>query len=207
MRHAIQTATLFPLLLALAAGPGDAAEKTNTVDSVGGSGYVMNGATRPELTLVRGHSYLFQASAAPSFHPLKLSTSATGGGGTSIFTNKVTGPQPCCGSGCSATSFVFAPDSTTPDLLYYQCNVHQNLGNKVHIVNPPAFSGFTETNGLIGLTFASAYSTTASVQRATDLFSNDWLTVQTLTSTPGSISTTISNTSATEFYRILTPLP
>ncbi|KAF6018950.1 hypothetical protein EB796_022771 [Bugula neritina] len=31
------------------------------------------------------------------------------------------------------TDFVFTPDSSTPDLLYYQCYTHKSLGWKVHV--------------------------------------------------------------------------
>ncbi|XP_067928639.1 protein Skeletor, isoforms B/C-like [Watersipora subatra] len=31
------------------------------------------------------------------------------------------------------TEFVFTPDSSTPDILYYQCYTHESLGWKVHV--------------------------------------------------------------------------
>ena len=190
-----------------AAAVSFAADKTFTAS---GGPYTVNSTAQPILTLVRGKSYLFNAAAVTTTHPFKLTTNSVGGSGTTIYTNNVAGAQPVCSGGgpCQATTFIFSPDSTTPDTLYYECNVHQNYGNQIRVVNPPAqTSASLLTNGLIGITFTNAYSTTAAVQRATDLFSNNWFTIQTITTAPGGITITVTNDLPVQHFRITTPLP
>jgi len=185
-----------------------AAEKTNTVTGAStASGFSLNGDLKPVLTLVRGHSYQFTGSANTSLHPFKLSTSSSGGFGTDIYTNSVSGAQPVCNSGCSGVSFVFTPGDATPDVVYYQCNVHQNMGNQIRIVNPPQISSLMLTGGLIGITFTNAYASTVTVQRATNLFSNDWVSIQAVTSAPGSVSINVTNEFPVQLIRATTPLP
>lgn len=188
--------------------PAFPAEKTNTVTAADTfAGFSLNGATRPVLTLVRGHSYQFTGSANTSLHPFKLSTSSSGGFGSDIYTGNVSGAQPVCNAGCSGTSFVFSPGAATPDLVYYQCNQHQNMGNQIRIVNPPQMTSLMLTGGLIGITFTNAYGTTATVQRAADLFSNAWVTIQTITAAPGVVSLVVTNPPPMQHLRATTPLP
>lgn len=188
----------------LAALTALAADRAYTITD----GYTFDSTTRPILTLVRGRSYLFNAASVSTIHPFKLTTSSTGGSSPN-YTNNVTGAQPICsgGSFCFGTSFVFAPDSNTPDTLYYQCNIHQNLGNQIRVVNPPQMSSLMFTGGLIGITFTNAYGTTATVQRATDLFSNTWVTIQTITAAPGVVSLVVTNLPPMQHLRATTPLP
>lgn len=192
-----------------AALPAVAADKTSAVTSASFPsplGFSLNGAFKPVLTLVRGQRYEFVASVNNTVHPFKLTTSATGGAGSPIYTNLVTGSQPAC-SGCGNTSFVFAPDATTPDLIYYQCNVHANMGNEIRVVDPPRHTALGLSNGFIGVTFTNAYGTTAAVQRATDLFVGDWVTIQTVTAAPGPVQLALTNDAASHLLRVVTPLP
>ena len=196
-------------LLACLVQVSGAADKTSSVTGASfpsPAGFSLNGSFKPVLTLVRGHRYEFVASVNNTIHPFKLTTIASGGAGTSIYTNLVQGAQPAC-SGCGNTSFVFAPDATTPDRLYYQCNVHANMGNEIRVVDPPRHTQLGFSNGFIGVTFTNAYHTTATVQRATDLFANDWVTIQTVTAAPGPVELAFTNDAALHALRVVTPLP
>jgi plastocyanin len=89
--------------------------------------YVVNGTPRPELTLTRGTTYTFSVNA--SGHPFIITTSSTGGPSAPEDVAGVTG------EGAAVGTVTFTPDTSTPDAMYYQCEVHTGMGNAIHVVN------------------------------------------------------------------------
>jgi len=95
-------------------------------------GYVIDGDQGAELTLVRGETYTFQMSNVAALHPFYISTSASGGdGGASAYDDGVTGNG---ASGNAALTFEVPMDA--PDLLWYQCMNHGQMGWQLVITNP-----------------------------------------------------------------------
>ena len=99
-------------------------------------GYIIDGVEGPELTLFRGVLYTFNVSAFS--HPFHITLSPVG---TFSFTPIMDGVTVVTGG--TVTGFdvqigtlTFEPSAVTPDLLYYQCGLHQNLGWKINIISP-----------------------------------------------------------------------
>jgi len=96
---------------------------TLTVVNQGSSGYLFNGGPlNAVLTLCRGNKYTF-AINAPG-HPFYIRTST----GTS-FTTGITGAHTAAGD------LVFDVPPTAPDMLFYQCDVHETMTGVVLIVD------------------------------------------------------------------------
>jgi hypothetical protein len=110
-------------------------------------GYTLNGVQGKELTFVRGITYSFSV-LAPG-HPVVISSSSVGGSANtaSVITSGVTN------SGTTSGTLTFTPNATTPALVYYQCNVHANMGYKIHIVDQL-------TDGDLSSCMAGSYSLT-----------------------------------------------
>lgn len=137
---------LLPLVLLLALPTGQAQDDTFTVTvetktsdhPYNGQGwpegYVIDGDQGAELTLVRGETYEFQMSGVSALHPFYISTSSAGGdGGASAYDDGVTGNG---ASGNSTLTFTIPMDA--PDLLWYQCMNHGQMGWRLTITNPVA---------------------------------------------------------------------
>tara|TARA_R110001583_G_scaffold25760_6_gene93111 strand:+ start:27156 stop:27617 length:462 start_codon:yes stop_codon:yes gene_type:complete len=90
-------------------------------------GYTIDGEEGKELTLTRGTTYTFGVNT-PS-HPFYISTSTVGNGAGEV-TDGVTNSMTTNGT------LSFTPNGNHPDLLYYQCGVHDNVGWKINIVDP-----------------------------------------------------------------------
>jgi hypothetical protein len=89
-------------------------------------GYVINGVQGMELTLVRGTTYTFGIDTPG--HPFYLTTDPVGGAGApGEITAGVTGSLVDVGT------LTFTPGASTPNLIYYQCGVHQYMGWKIDI--------------------------------------------------------------------------
>lgn len=89
-------------------------------------GYVINGIQGDELTLVRGTTYTFSIDTPG--HPFYLTTDPVGGAGApGEITTGVTGSLTDVGT------LTFTPGASTPNLIYYQCGVHQYMGWKINI--------------------------------------------------------------------------
>ena len=94
-----------------------------------GNGYVIDGMQGKELTLIRGLTYSFSI-LAPG-HPFFISTSLTGG--PSNLASEVT--HGVVNSMITNGTLFFTPDNTHPNLLYYQCAAHNNMGWKINIID------------------------------------------------------------------------
>jgi hypothetical protein len=99
-----------------------------------GNGYTIDGVEGKELTLVRGVTYTFDATMVGGSHPFYITDDANGGGGGAgtQYTTPVVG-----------TMIMFTPTAAMPNLLYYQCSNHSNMGWKINLVTPTSASDLT----------------------------------------------------------------
>lgn len=93
------------------------------------AGYVIDGEEANELTLVRGATYTFQMEDIPGIHPFYISTSEAGGG-AEVFEEGVEG-----NFATGDDVLTFTVPLAAPDLLWYQCQVHQFMGWRLNIVD------------------------------------------------------------------------
>lgn len=113
------------------------AEKDNTHPFYGqGSkiGLLVDGVQGKALALTRGVEYTFNVNTGPQ-HDFYFSTSSVGQGASTL-TDGVAGQFTYRGA------VTIAPGVSTPDVIYYQCRNHRNMGGKIHVVDkgkaPPA---------------------------------------------------------------------
>ena len=96
------------------------------------SGFVVDGDQGMELFLVRGTTYSFSISSGG--HPFAFNPGPIGAGvapASYPASNGITGTP--TGNG----TVTFTPNASYPDLIYYVCNAHQNMGWKINISDPP----------------------------------------------------------------------
>ncbi|WP_165358907.1 SdrD B-like domain-containing protein [Spirosoma sordidisoli] len=116
-------------------------------------GLAIDGIQGKELTLVRGVTYTFTVNTPG--HPFVFTTSPVGGFANTSQNITV---------GVTSGSLTFTPTAATPDLIYYNCDVHDNMGWKVNVVDAQANGVLTQAmNGIYSLTVtdATGCSTTA----------------------------------------------
>ena len=96
--------------------------------TVSGGNYLLDGVTKPALTLYRGFTYTFDQSAGTNAgHQIVFKTAAGGSSYTTGVTTTGTAGQ----AGAKTT---IAITSTTPDSLYYSCSSHgDSQGNTITI--------------------------------------------------------------------------
>ena len=90
-------------------------------------GFAANGIQGKELVVVRGETYTFKVDTNVQ-HDFYLSTSPRGRGAGTL-ANGVKGNFTYKGI------VTFKPDKSTPDVVYYECRNHKNMGSKIHVVN------------------------------------------------------------------------
>mgnify|MGYP003116625429 FL=1 len=112
-------------------------------NGVGSSnGYFINGIESPVIELKgndtsKPYHYKFdQADASNSGHPLRFYNNASK---TTAFTTGVTTNGT---PGQAGAYTMIAVDSDTPNILYYQCSSHANMGNHTFLTSPTVNTGF-----------------------------------------------------------------
>ncbi|MDX9740343.1 MAG: hypothetical protein RBT81_04065 [Gammaproteobacteria bacterium] len=90
-------------------------------------GFTVNGVQGKPLVLVRGKTYTFRVDAGIQ-HDFYLSTSEVGWG-AATYTDGVSGQFIYEGV------VTFTPGQGSPDLLYYQCRNHKNMGGPIYVVD------------------------------------------------------------------------
>ncbi|MDX1252883.1 MAG: hypothetical protein IDH49_11660 [Gammaproteobacteria bacterium] len=97
-------------------------------------GLLVDGVQGKTVALTRGVEYTFNVNTGPQ-HDFYFSSSPVGQGASTI-TDGVTGQFTYRGA------VTIAPGVSTPDVIYYQCRNHRNMGGKIHVVDkgkaPPA---------------------------------------------------------------------
>ena len=104
-----------------------AAPTTFAVSSSGASAYVIDGESNPNLTLVRGQTYVFDVNSPG--HPFWIKTQATTGTGSSYNSG-------VSGNGLSSGQVTFTVPMDAPDRLFYSCQFHGAMRGELNIVDP-----------------------------------------------------------------------
>jgi hypothetical protein len=119
-------------------------EKTYIVTG-NGSNFLLDGDSKPVISLTRGVEYIFDQSASSNTgHPLEIRVGATGSDYTSGWTTSGTP-----GSAGATRTFIVPADA--PNSLYYACAVHgQTWGNSINVTTVPA-TDVTMTGNLTGV--------------------------------------------------------
>jgi hypothetical protein len=114
--------------------------------------YTIDGVEGKELTLVRGVTYTFDGSMIAGSHPFYITNDANGGGAGTQYTSPASGAM-----------VLFTPTVAMPNLLYYQCANHSNMGWKINLITPASATAFTSvTGGVYTTTVTAANGCTAS---------------------------------------------
>ena len=132
--------TAFPQLDVVSSGSGGGSIHNYDVTVVGGD-YVLNGILGLQIFPEAGHTYVFDLSdASLDAHPFLLSDTVDGTwgpDGTSgnaddgvEYTTGVT-KKPNATDATRIDELTLVADSSTPNVLYYYCNLHPAMGNDV----------------------------------------------------------------------------
>lgn len=95
-------------------------------------GFFLDGKAGMPAVVKRGETYEFDIRTAP-MHDVYISSKVLGWGSSPI----VDGVK---GQFTHKGTITFAPDDKTPDVVYYACQNHKNMGWKVHVVDKDASS-------------------------------------------------------------------
>ena len=87
----------------------------------------LSGTNDPTLTLIRGQKYTFKNRSGG--HPFRIQSTANGSAGTA-YNSGVTNND-----GGDGTNIIFDVPYDAPNVLYYQCTAHNNMGGKMYIGN------------------------------------------------------------------------
>ena len=134
----------------------------------GSNHYVFQGpgftgsASDPNIYLVRGQKYKFTNGMGA--HPFRIQTTANGSAGTQ-YNNGITNND------VSNGTLIFDVPMEAPDVLYYQCTSHGNMGGAIFIshVSGSSGGGSTDITSLNSYTASNTinitniHSTTASL--------------------------------------------
>ena len=96
------------------------------VSNNGASNYIIDGASNPALTLVRGRKYFFTVNA--SGHPFWIQTTGSGYVSGDAYSTGVTN------NGTQVGGVEFTVDATAPNTLYYQCQFHAGMVGTINII-------------------------------------------------------------------------
>ena len=99
------------------------------------NGFCVNGVPGMELNLVRGTTYEFLISTGG--HPFAFSSTINGANAANSYpaTNGIVGTP--SGGG----TVFFTPNASYPNLMYYVCNAHLNMGWKINLTDPVILVG------------------------------------------------------------------
>ena len=129
---------------------------------------------KPALYLMRGEKYRFDVDA--SGHPFYIQTSAGAYNASNVYSDGVTG------AGTQDGNVDFNVQFDAPDVLYYVCSNHNNMGNAIHIINKDkagTVSGSAQTlahlvgqDVVVNTITAETYIVSSSVSHITQSFSS-----------------------------------
>jgi hypothetical protein len=176
------------------------ASGTNFLASNVANALTIDGNIQIPLRLVRGATYHFDVFVSVSYQFL-LTTSSSGGSTAGMVTNGVVGFQPLFDG-----DLYFTPNTSTPDVIYYQSPLNSNFGGPIYVSDPPEIVRITTTNGL-QVALANVTAGTAVVDRATALAPNLWTPVATNASGLTNMLLTLPPADPNAFYRVRMAVP
>ena len=148
----------------------DAAVAVWTLGASGTNHYTFTGpgnlssTTDPTLNLIRGQKYVFQNRSGG--HPFRIQSTINGSAGTAYNTGVTNN------DGGDGTNIIFDVPYNAPNVLYYQCTSHGNMGGAMYIDG----SAYEISVGS-GITFGSAGVSTFSGTADVHLLDNVQLNV------------------------------
>ena len=120
----------------------DALDRTYTLGASGNDHYTFTGegligaVNDPTLYLTRGKTYRFVNGNSSGAHPFRIQ-SVAGAGGTEYNTGVTNN------AGAGGSTIIFEVQHDAPDVLYYQCTSHANMGGTLYITGALADGGVT----------------------------------------------------------------
>jgi len=116
----------------------------------------------PNLTLVRGQKYIFHNRS--SGHPFRIQSTPNGSAGTA-YNVGVTNND-----GSAPTDIIFDVPHDAPNVLYYQCTAHPNMGGKFLIGENFTSTTKSASHTLTASDIGTLINTNASVQVNQNIF-------------------------------------
>lgn len=114
------------LLILLTLPVGSFGQDTLTVTNDGFTAYLIDGESNPDLTVIRGHTYMYIINA--SGHPFWIN-SQEGIGTGNAYNNGVTG------NGTSTGTLTFTVPEDAPDTLFYNCQFHSAMTGMIKVTS------------------------------------------------------------------------
>jgi len=121
---------------------------TLTVTNSGSGAYIINGASNPTLSFIRGHRYVINVNA--SGHPFWIQTVSGAYSSENIYNTGVTN------NGTQSGTIIFEVPFNAPQ-LYYACQYHLSMAGSITVSNlgPTGATGNTGETGSTGPTGAT----------------------------------------------------
>jgi len=106
--------------------------------------YLLNGIIKPILYLIKGNTYIFDLNNDSNLtHPFYITTSELGGTGNSGSHN-LKYDSGVINNGTNLNYVIFNVPDNAPNILYYNCGNHQNMGNKIIIIGHSFFNSYND---------------------------------------------------------------
>lgn len=104
----------------------------NFIVTVVGGNFVIDGSTKPALTLYKGFTYTFDVShSSNATHVLAFATQADAANSSQYTTNVTSTGTP----GQAGAKVTIETTQSTPTTLYYYCTAHTGMGNSITLSN------------------------------------------------------------------------
>ena len=100
---------------------------TFTITNDGASAYLINGASNPTLSVIRGHRYVLNVDAAG--HPFWIQTLPGAYSAGNVYSGGVTD------GGTDEGTIIWEVPFDAPDTLYYVCQFHSSMGGSITVSN------------------------------------------------------------------------
>ena len=98
------------------------------ITNSGSGAYIIDGASNPTLTVIRGVTYTFEINATG--HPFWLQTAAGVYDSSNTYSTGVTN------GGVQVGTITWQVALNAPDILYYVCQNHSSMSGQINVVNP-----------------------------------------------------------------------
>ena len=104
----------------------------NFVVTAAGGNFVIDGSTKPALTLYKGFTYTFDVSdSSNATHVLAFATQEDAANSSQYTTNVTSTGTP----GQAGARVTIETTQSTPTTLYYYCTAHSGMGNSITLSN------------------------------------------------------------------------